>query len=218
MKITKNRVIEIVILVTLLILGVLGAYQIYHRTVVKPNLYTIRFHDIDSIIKGSPVRFMGIIVGHVRKLERKGDLILCQIFITKPNTKIPDGALAKVEFNGILGSISFVIFPPKTENPNIKGIVTTEALRINDFMDVVKNLREVLVCVKQFVDGMTPENTLGAAKAIAEAPDFTADMNKTLDEMTQKQQETSKKLKTLGKFQKEVENLIDRFTQQKTNL
>ena len=59
---------------------------------------------------------------------------------------------------------------------------------------------------------------MGAAKAIAEAPDFTADMNKTLDEMTQKQQETSKKLKTLGKFQKEVENLIDRFTQQKTNL
>ncbi len=63
-------------------------------------------------------------------------------------------------------------------------------------------MREVLVCVKQFVDGMTPENTLGAAKAIAEAPDFTADMNKTLDEMTQKQQETSKKLKTLGKFKR----------------
>lgn len=198
-------------------LGILGAYQIYHRTVVKPNLYTIRFHDIDSIIKGSPVRFMGIIVGHVRKLERRDDLILCQIFITKPNTKIPDGALAKVEFNGIVGSKSIEIMPPKTENSNIKGIVTTEALRINDFMDVAKNLREVLVCIKQFVDGMTPENTVGAARAVAQAPDFTEDINKTLDEMTQKQTERQGKIKGLAKFQKEIENLIDRFTQTKVN-
>jgi len=214
----KNRVIEIIILLTLLTAGVFGAYKIYYHFVVKPNLYTIRFHDIDSIIKGSPVRFMGIIVGHVRKLERKNDAILCQILITKPNTKIPDGALAKVEFNGLAGSKSIEIMPPKDENPEIKGIVTVETLRINDFMDIVKNLREVLICVKQFVDSMTPENTVGAAKAIAEAPDFTADMNKMLDEMTQKQQQTSKGLKNLSKFETEIEHLIDRLSNPKPSL
>ncbi len=211
MKITKNHVIEIAILSSLLFVGVFGASKIYYHTIVKPNLYTITFKDIDSIIKGSPVRFMGIIVGHVRNLQRKDGIILCEVIVTKPNTKIPDGSLAKVEYNGLGGSKSIEIMPPKTENPDVKGIVAAEALRINDMMEAFSDLREVLICVKQFVDGITPESTLGATKAIAEAPDFTIEANKTLDEMAQKQAETSKKFKKLYKFQKEIENLIDKI-------
>ncbi len=181
MKITKARTIEILILISLLFIGVFGAFKIYYHTFVKPNLYTITFHDIDSIIKGSPVRFMGIIVGHVRNLQREDDVILCEIFVTKPNTKIPDGAVAKVEYNGLGGSKSIEIMPPKTENPDVKGIVAAEALRINDMMEAFDDVREVLACIKQFVEGITPQSTLSAAKAIAEAPDFTIEANKTLD-------------------------------------
>ncbi len=211
MKITKERTVEIAILVLLLFTGVFGIYKIYYHTIVKPNLYTITFHDIDSIIKGSPVRFMGIIVGHVRNLQRKDDIILCEIVVTKPNTKIPDGAVAKVEYNGLGGSKSIEIMPPETENPDVKGIIAAEALRINDMVEAFKDLREVLVCIKQFVEGITPESTLGAAKAIAEAPDFTIEANKTLDNMTQRQAETHQKFKKLSEFQKEIENLIDRI-------
>lgn len=211
MKITKERTIEILILLSLLFIGVFGAFKIYYHTFVKPNLYTITFHDIDSIIKGSPVRFMGIIVGHVRNLQREDDVILCEIFVTKPNTKIPDGAVAKVEYNGLGGSKSIEIMPPKTENPDVKGIVAAEALRINDMMEAFDDVREVLACIKQFVEGITPQSTLSAAKAIAEAPDFTIEANKTLDSMAQKQAETHKKFRKLSKFQKEIENLIDRI-------
>ena len=49
---------------------------------------------------------MGIIVGHVRNLKRVDDVILCEIVVTKPNTKIPDGAIARVEYNGLGGSKS----------------------------------------------------------------------------------------------------------------
>ncbi len=211
MKITKNRIIEIAILLGLLFIGIFGIYKIYYHAVVKPNLYTITFHDIDSIIKGSPVRFMGIIVGHVRNLQRKDDVILCEIFVTKPHTKIPDGALAKVEYNGLGGSKSIEIMPPKTENPDVKGIVATEALRINDMMEAFSDLREVLACIKQFVEGITPESTLSVTKAIADMPDFTADANKALDDMAKKQAETHKKFKNAYKFQKEIENLIDKI-------
>lgn len=211
MKITKERTVEIAILVLLLFAGIFGIYKIYYHTVIKPNLYTITFKDIDSIIKGSPVRFMGIIVGHVRNLQRGDDVILCEIFVTKPNTKIPDGAVAKVEYNGLGGSKSIEIMPPKTENPDVKGIVAAEALRINDMMEAFNDVREVLACIKQFVEGITPQSTLSAAKAIAEAPDFTIEANKTLDDMTQKQAETHRKFKKLSKFQKEIENLIDRI-------
>jgi len=211
LKIKKNRIIEILILVTLAAAVVFASYKIYYNTYVKPNLYTIRFHDIDSIIKGSPVRFMGIIVGHVRNLTRENDIILCEIVVTKPNTSIPDGTVAKVEYNGLGGSKSIELSPPKTDDPDIKGIVATDALRISDFMDMFQDLREVLVCIKEFVNGISPKATVDTLRAISTAPDFTAEANKTLDEMTVKQKENTEKIRNFSKFQREIEKIIDRI-------
>jgi len=211
LKIKKERIIEILILLFVLAAGIFTVYGIYYKTVVKPNLYTIKFHDIDSIIKGSPVRFMGIIVGHVRNLKRADDAVYCEIVVTKPHTKIPDGAVAKVEFNGLAGSKSVEIMPPKTENPQIKGIVTAEALRLSDVMDMFSNLREVMICIKEFVDGITPESALGTAKAIAEAGDFTVEADKALDEMAKKEKEVSKKFRTVSTLETVIDNILSAF-------
>ena len=211
MKIKKNRIIEILILLCIAATVIFTSYKIYYNTYVKPNLYIIRFHDIDSIIKGSPVRIMGIIVGHVRNLKRVDDVILCEIVVTKPNTKIPDGAIARVEYNGLGGSKSIEISPPKTNDPNAKGIVAADALRISDFMDMFQDLREVLVCIKEFVNGISPQGTVDTLKSISEAPDFTVDANKTLDELTKRQKENSEKIKRFGRFQAEIEKIIDKI-------
>ena len=211
MKIKKNRIIEILILLCIAATVIFTSYKIYYNTYVKPNLYIIRFHDIDSIIKGSPVRIMGIIVGHVRNLKRVDDVILCEIVVTKPNTKIPDGAIARVEYNGLGGSKSIEISPPKTNDPNAKGIVAADALRISDFMDMFQDLREVLVCIKEFVNGISQQGTVDTLKSISEAPDFTVDANKTLDELTKKQKENSEKIKRFGRFQAEIEKIIDKI-------
>ena len=211
MKIKKNRIIEILILLCIAATVIFTSYKIYYNTYVKPNLYIIRFHDIDSIIKGSPVRIMGIIVGHVRNLKRVDDVILCEIVVTKPNTKIPDGAIARVEYNGLGGSKSIEISPPKTNDPNAKGIVAADALRISDFMDMFQDLREVLVCIKEFVNGISPQGTVDTLKSISEAPDCTVDANKTLDELTKKQKENSEKIKRFGRFQAEIEKIIDKI-------
>ena len=211
MKIKKNRIIEILILLCIAATVIFTSYKIYYNTYVKPNLYIIRFHDIDSIIKGSPVRIMGIIVGHVRNLKRVDDVILCEIVVTKPNTKIPDGAIARVEYNGLGGSKSIEISPPKTNDPNAKGIVAADALRISDFMHMFQDLREVLVCIKEFVNGISPQGTVDTLKSISEAPDFTVDANKTLDELTKKQKENSEKIKRFGRFQAEIEKIIDKI-------
>lgn len=201
----KSRIIEILILITLAAAVFFTVHRIYYNKFVKPNLYTIRFQDADSLIKGSPVRFMGIIVGHVRNLKQGMDSILCEIIITKPNTKIPDGAIAKVEYNGLGGSKSIEIMPPKTDTPGTKGIIVSEALRISDYMEAFSNVREVLVCIKQFVDGITPQSTLDAAKAISQAPDFTEDINKTLDKAAKNQE----KLRNVNKFEHKIEKFID---------
>lgn len=211
MKIKKSRIIEILILVSIAATAVFASYKIYYNTYIKPNLYTIRFHDIDSIIKGSPVRFMGIIVGHVRNLKWENNTILCEIVVTKPNTKIPDGAVAKVEYNGLGGSKSIEISPPKTNDFDIKGIVATDALRISDFMDMFQNLREVMVCIKEFVNGISPKSAVNTLKIVAETPDFTIEANKTLDKMIAKQKENTRKIKKFNRFQKEIEKIIDKI-------
>ena len=161
------------------------------------------------------MRLMGIIVGHVRNLERENDIIICEIVVTKPNTKIPDGAVAKVEYNGLGGSKSIEISPPKTNDPDIKGIVATDALRISDFMDVLQDVHEVLVCIKEFVNSLSPKATVDTLKAVAEAPDFTIDANKALDEITAKQKENAVKINNFNRFQKEIGNIIDKFSPKK---
>ena len=108
----KQRVIEIFILICLLALVITGVLIFKHYKYDKPNTYNIVFKDIDSIVKGSPVRFMGINVGYVTKLKRKDGYIICRIRITKDNVKIPDFTRAKVEFNGLGGSKSIELFPP----------------------------------------------------------------------------------------------------------
>ncbi len=209
MKIKKERLAEISILLGLVISGISATYSAYYHTIVKPNLYTIKFHDIDSIIKGSPVRLMGIIVGHVRNLKRKDDKILCEIVITKPNTRIPDGAVAKVEYNGLGGSKSIEIMPPKTNDPDIKGIIATDALRISDFADAFNDVREVLVCISQFVAVLTPESTLESARAISNMPDFTTNANIALDKAMDEQKKIHKKTGNLKKLELELDKILN---------
>ena len=83
---------------------------------------------------------------------------MCEIVVTKPNTKIPDGAVARVEYNGLGGSKSIEISPPKTNDSDIKGIVATDALRISDFMDVFQDVREVLVMHKRICERTFPKS------------------------------------------------------------
>ena len=71
----KQRITEIIILVIIFSILIVGGIIFDHYKNEKPNTYNIVFKDIDSIVKGSPVRFMGINVGHVVKLKRKDKYI-----------------------------------------------------------------------------------------------------------------------------------------------
>ena len=110
----KKRAIlaEIIIWTILLSIVFCGIIFTYSKIFVEPNVYDIDFKDIDGITKGSPVRFMGINVGYVRKLKSKNEHIKVQIIITEKNMKIPNGTVARVEFYGLGGSKSIELMPP----------------------------------------------------------------------------------------------------------
>ena len=152
----KEVIAEILILVCIFGAAILGFGLFNHYKFEKPNTYNILFKDIDSIVKGSPVRFMGMNVGHVVKLKRKDKYIICKIRITKENVKLPDMTRAKVAFNGLGGSKSIELLPPTTNDPEIKGIIAAESMRINDLAGMVKDLVDVAVIINDFVQAIDP--------------------------------------------------------------
>ena len=88
-----NNAVFIEIVVWILVISVFCSvtYAIFYHKFIKPNLYTIVFNDTDGLIKGSPVRFMGLVSGHVRKLIYHKDSIEVEIIITKKGAAFNEG-------------------------------------------------------------------------------------------------------------------------------
>lgn len=152
----KPIVIEILIWISiLLIVTGVGVYA-YIKTFVEPNVYVVQFKDIDGITKGSPVRFMGINVGYVRKLKSKNKHIDVQILITKKDMQIPNGTLARVEFYGLGGSKSIELMPPETSCE--VGIITGNTIRLNDVAHEAISLVEIIEMVERYVKNINEKS------------------------------------------------------------
>ena len=85
---------------------------IYLNGVKKANDYTIFMQDVDGLIVGSPVRMMGIEVGHVTKIKPTNEEVYIKFIITDKNITIPQGTIATVEFSGMAGSKSLELYLP----------------------------------------------------------------------------------------------------------
>ena len=78
----------------------------------RENDYRVFLPDVDGLIVGSPVRMMGIDVGHVIKIKPVKDEVYVKFLITNPDVYIPHGTLVTVEFSGMAGSRSLELYPP----------------------------------------------------------------------------------------------------------
>ena len=92
------------------------------------NDYSIFLPDVDGLIVGSPVRMMGVEVGHVIKIKPIRDEVFVKFLITNEDVFIPQGTQATVEFSGMAGSKSLELYPP-TENTYIDA--STPLLSVN---------------------------------------------------------------------------------------
>lgn len=206
----KEVIAEILILVCIFGAAILGFGLFNHYKFEKPNTYNVLFKDIDSIVKGSPVRFMGMNVGHVVKLKRKDKYIICKIRITKENVKLPDMTRAKVAFNGLGGSKSIELLPPTTNDPEIKGIIAAESMRINDLAGMVKDLVDVAVIINDFVQAIDPVMVSVTLKEFSN-PEIINRVDSDMEKIIKLQNGVNKKTDdTINKEESAVE-LIDNF-------
>ena len=98
----------IIILISVMIFFFSNKIQVKHI-----NEYNIFMPDVDGLIVGSPVRAMGIEVGHITKIKPvNNDEVYVRFIITDKTVKIPQGTVATVEFNGMAGSKSLELYLP----------------------------------------------------------------------------------------------------------
>lgn len=119
-------IIELFVWLFIIIFATTGF--LYYKTVKNnhKNTYHIFMKDIDGLMKGSPIKIMGIQVGYVTQISIIDDYIYISFLISKPNVTIPHGSVALVESYGIAGSKSIELYPPKEKADETQSIIFVE--------------------------------------------------------------------------------------------
>ena len=146
MKIKYIWLIEIVIWL-LIISG--GLLLFIYKTTIKEsaaNTYYIFFDDVDGLVRGSPVRLMGINIGYVRDIKIFDNKVFVSMLVTKDDVTIPKRAAATIEFYGLGGSTSLELNPvaaPETDGR--EELIPAESYRVQDFWDGQKLVADVMI-------------------------------------------------------------------------
>ena len=164
------------------------------------NDYQIFLQDVDGLIVGSPVKMMGIEVGHVTKIKPTNDEVYVKFILTNPDVYIPQGTSVTVEFSGMAGSKSLELYLPKQGDyidKSIPILITMPPKRLHDAFgllnDMYKKLNSIIYSASSFggkIDFSGIEYSTGGGFA-----EFIKYSNKFLDESKDK---TDAMMKSVG--------------------
>ena len=92
----------------------------------KENTYHIFLQDIDGLMKGSPVKIMGVQIGYVTEINIIEDYMYVSFLVSKDNIEVPHGTKALIESYGIAGSKSIELYPPTDKADETKNLIFVE--------------------------------------------------------------------------------------------
>lgn len=169
----RNLIVEITILSIVFIIIGAFLFTAIKTEFGKRKTYHAVFHDVDGLIPGSPVRIMGVDVGHIKELKNLYDQVHVNFIITKKNVVIPKGTFATVQFTGLAGSKSLELMPLNSMKlKDCPQICTKEPIRINKVFSVQNALTDSLVSytksVSDFIGDKTDSDTSDFIKSIIE--------------------------------------------------
>ena len=210
----KDRVIyithkgELLLWLIIILLLTFGGF-LFHLKNMKSadDTYNIFIPDVDGLIVGSPVRVMGIEIGHVTKIKPTGDEVFVKFVIKNKDIKLPRGTEATVEFSGMAGSKSLELYLPD-ENKYIDKdtpiLSANPPKRLHDAFGLLNEMFKTLgsiitktsIFMKDINSIQLPET--GSPENLGEFLKFS---NKSLDESTKRMQNIERKLEEYGKIQ-----------------
>lgn len=154
----KSHLIELIIFAILILTLAIFGVKLFKNTFDIGKTYTISFQDINGIEIGSPVRILGVDVGHVTKIKNDFDTIDIDFVIPNSKVKIPDGTKATIATFGIAGSRSIELTPPNGKS-YAKGIVVEEPYRLGDAFEIMEKFMEAAMAsvagLYEFAKGKT---------------------------------------------------------------
>ncbi|MGM9994719.1 MAG: MlaD family protein [Candidatus Avigastranaerophilus sp.] len=132
----KKYIIITELIIWLLILSG-GFYFFLYKTTLKDNTnnsYYLFFDDAGGLVKGSPVRLMGMNIGYVRDVKIFENKVFVSFLVTKENVKVPNRATATIEFYGLGGSTSLELSQKTSaDEENEDTITPSDTYRIQDY-------------------------------------------------------------------------------------
>lgn len=143
MKIGMHKYAWIEFAIWFLILCVIVAgIRIHHYNKEKALVtYQIFMPDVDGLIAGSPVKFMGVQVGYIEKIKIVSNNIYLKIVITSKDVTLPKGSIATVEFSGMAGSKSLEVYPPTKESLATNNLIAVQnPKRLSDAMGLLSEM------------------------------------------------------------------------------
>jgi len=141
---------------------VIGGVRIHRYFEMKElNTYQIFLPDVDGLIVGSPVRYMGVQVGYINKIKIVNSDIYVKFIVTDKELNLPKGVIATVEFNGLGGSKSLEIFPPTEESlASNKLIFIHTQMRLNDSLGLLNDMFDKIASISSRLSFFVNETDL----------------------------------------------------------
>lgn len=187
------------LIIAILVLGL--RYNHYKQQKHHRN-YQIFLEDVDGLIVGSPVRFLGVQIGYVKKIQILTTDVYIKFAVTQENLTLPIGAIATVEGSGLGGSKALEIYPPSKDFPSEKLISVKEPTRLSKVMGLFDSIFKELDAIIKTVNGAAAEfddgNTEIQRRNVVTPVDANAkldELNRSIDNAMKKEQEFMKNFK-----------------------
>ena len=175
---------------------------LYNSKVRKEYTYHAFFHDVDGLIKGSPVKFQGYQVGYVSDIALVNDEVFLTFIITDRTFDMPHEMIATVEFTGMGGSKSLELTAIGTNDDGKNIISTIDPRRIQDFYIYSDQIAQTIVIMTSDFMKMFDDVRLRQIKSLLKNPIFINDtdnainkMNKNFDHISEKKRQLWRKSK-----------------------
>ena len=139
--ITHSGELLIWLIILLLIVSFCTLKHIHN--VKNDNDYNIYMQDVDGLIVGSPVRIMGIEVGHVTTIKPTNEEVFIKFVLNDRDIEIPRGTVATVEFSGMAGSKSLELYLPDRQtyiDDNVPILGVDSPKRLQDALGLLDEM------------------------------------------------------------------------------
>lgn len=161
------------------------------------NTYQIFMPDVDGVIVGSAVNMMGVPVGYVDRVKIIDNEVFVQFTLNKKGLELPKGAIVTVEFSGLGGSKSLVVYPPNDDTKRGEAYLVVQApKRLGDAVSLIDDMFDKISSITYRMSYFG--NEVSKSKIDSKGKTNNKDMMKGLKEFDKNLDQTQKKLEKLN--------------------